>query len=335
MTDRAPAEERGKGILYASGSYVLWGIVPLFFLLLLPLQADEIVGWRVVFSLVFCAILVAVTRGWSSIAAVIRQPRLLLLCGLAAGIIYLNWYLFTLAATTGNVLESSLGYFITPIISVVLGIVFFHERLRALQWAAFALSLLAVIVLSVIYGTVPWMALLMAVTFGLYGFVKKKIGARVDAISGLTLETLWRLPIAVIQLVVIAVTRGLEWGSLGAFNTTMVPLSGLVTVLPLLLFAAGTRRVPLIYIGILQFIEPLIQFVAGAVILGEPMPPARLLGFGIVWAAVALLVVDSLITLGARRRERRLARGIPTTATGPMQRIETAATPVIDSRRRP
>lgn len=325
MTPPAASLERARGVAFSAASYVLWGLVPLYFLLLVPMKADEIVGWRVIFSFVFCVILVAVVRGWRNLVAILKQPRLVLLAGLAAVIIYANWYLFTLASTTGNVLEASLGYFITPIISVVLGIIFFDERLRPLQWIAFSLALVAVVVLSVLYGRIPWMAMLMAITFGFYGFVKKKMGARVDAVSGLAIETAWTVPIAVVQLVVIAMTRGLEYGTLGPMNTWFLPLSGLATALPLLLFGAGTRRVPMVYIGMLQFIEPIIQFLTGALLLGEPMPPERLLGFGFVWLAVVLLVLDSLVSLGSSRRQRRLHAGIPTAETGPLQRIDTAA----------
>lgn len=304
---------------------MLWGFVPLFFLLLVPISAAEIVGWRVLFSLAFCLILVALRRGWRDIVAIIRQPRLLGMVALAALIIYGNWFLFTFASTNGYVLETSLGFFITPIVTVVLGVFVLGERLRPLQWIAFGLTAVAVVVLSVLYGQVPWIALALAVSFGVYGFIKKRIGARVDAVSGLALETAIVVPIAVIQLIVIGVTTGLAWPGIGGLPGWLLPLSGVATILPLLLFAAGTRRVPLIYIGMLQFIEPLLQFLTGTFLLHEPLPPDRLLGFGIVWLGVALLIADSLIALGGRARDRRRAPVIPPTqATGPLRRIETA-----------
>ena len=314
-----PTSERTRGTLFAAVAYVLWGVIPLYFLLLAPMAADEIVGWRVLFSLVLCLILVTVTRGWTRLFSLLRKPRVVALTAVAGVIIYANWYLFTVAATGGAVLEASLGYFITPIVSVALGVVFFAERLRPLQWIAFALSALAVVVLSVLYGVVPWMALAMAITFGLYGFVKKLIGSReqVDAISGLTLETALVVPIAVAQLIIIAATRGLQFGTLGAANTTLVAFAGFATAVPLLLFAAGTQRVPLVVLGMLQFIEPMIQFATGA-LLGEPMPPERLLGFGIVWIAIVLLVIDSLRAVRSRRRDERDPAEIPSLQTGPL-----------------
>lgn len=295
------AADRARGVAYSAGAYVLWGLIPLYFLLLAPMSADEIVGWRVVFSMTFCVILVTVVRGWTNLRALLRHRRTVVLSGVGAVVIYLNWWLFTMAATTGNVVEAALGYFITPLVSVVLGVTFFHERLRPLQAVAFALSAVAVVILGVLYGHVPWTALAMAATFGLYGFIKKLVGTDADAVSGLAIETAWTLPLAAAQLVFVACTTGLQIGTLGALNMWALPFSGLVTALPLLLFAAGTRRVPLVFIGMLQFIEPIIQFFTGALLLHEPMPPERLLGFGFVWLAVALLVIDAIRGVRAHR----------------------------------
>lgn len=318
--NRLAISERMQGNVFTSLAYVLWGVIPLYFLLLVPMSAGEIVGWRVLFSLVFCALLVSVTRGWARIAAALRDRKVMLLSALAGVIIYINWFLFTLAATTGFVLETSLGYFITPIVTVVLGVVLLGERLRPLQWLAFLLVAIAVVFIAVMYGRIPWLALALAVSFGFYGYVKKRIGPSVDAVTGLTLETAWVVPLAIVQLVFVF-ARGES--QLDVFTTGQfwaLPLSGLVTALPLLLFAAGVRRVRLLTLGMLQFIEPTLQFMTGTFLLGEPMPIERLIGFAIVWASVIVLIVDALIA--ARVRKRGNIEPIPTLHTGPLPIID-------------
>lgn len=292
----------GRGTIFSASAYALWGLLPLYFILLVPMAPEEIVGWRVLFSVPVCLVIVAATRAWRPIALVLRRPRLLLLVGLGAVLIYLNWWLFTIAATSGNVVEASLGYFITPIVSVALGVLILRERVRPLQAAAFVLSAVAVVVLAALYGAVPWTALAIALSFGLYGFVKKVVGVKVDAVTGLAVETAWTVPMAAVQLAIVASTAGLQIGTLGPLNAWALPFSGVVTALPMLLFAAGTRLVPMVTIGMLQFIEPLIQFITGALLLREDMPPERLLGFGVVWVAVALFVIDAVAA--ARRRPR-------------------------------
>ena len=298
MTAPAPATS-ASGVLYTVGAYLLWGVMPLYFLLLMPAGPLEVVGWRIVFSVVFCALLLAVTRGWRRILAIARQPRLLWLTLLAGVLIYGNWQIFTIGTLTGHVVETSLGYFINPILTVVLGVLVLRERLRPLQWVAVGLAGVAVLVIVIGLGTVPWIALGLAATFGTYGLVKKLLGPRVDALSGMTLETIWLLPVAVVQLVIVGATSGLTIGTAGPWHVVLLSLAGVVTAVPLLLFAAGTRRVPLSLVGILQFITPIMQFAIGVFIQHEPMPPERWAGFAIVWVAVLVFTVDSL--RGARR----------------------------------
>lgn len=256
MTPAETAREERRGGISAFAAYFLWGFMPLYFLLLAPIGPWEIVVWRILFSLAFCAILLTLTRTWGKLIAILRDRRLVFWTIIAGLLIYVNWQVFLIGILTGHVIEGSLGYFINPIVTVLLGVIVLKERLRLAQWIAIGFAGLAVIVIIVAYGSFPWIALTLAASFGTYGLVKKQIGPRVDAISGLTLESLWLTPIALIQLVVVAATTGLVFGTQGAGHTVLVTLAGVVTAVPLLLFAAGARRAPLTVIGLLQFVAP-------------------------------------------------------------------------------
>ena len=295
------AREHTLGGVYAFTAYLLWGFLPLYFLLLMPIGPFELVAWRILLSLVFCALLIAVTRSWSRIAAIFRQPRLLGLTALAGGLIYINWQVFILGALTGHVIETSLGYFINPIATVLLAVLVLRERLRATQWVAIGIAALAVLVIIVGYGSVPWIALTLAATFSLYGLVKKRVGPSVDAVSGLTLESMWLVPVATVILVVVASTTGIVFGAEGPLHTILLSLVGVVTAVPLLFFAAGARRTTLTVIGLLQFVAPILQFIIGAWLLQEPMPLERWIGCGRGWLALIILTVDSVIQAGRVR----------------------------------
>lgn len=294
----------GSGVAYTVTAYLLWGVLPLYFLLLWPTGPWEVVAWRVLLSFVFCLLLLTMLRGWRGFIAIIRQPRLLGWTALAGVLIYANWQVFVLATLDGHIVETSLGYFINPITTVLLGVFVLGERIRALQWAAIGIAAIAVVVIIVAYGSVPWIALSLTVSFGLYGLVKKKIGPAVDAVSGLTLESFWLIPIAAVQLVVVAQTTGITLGNEGGWHAVLLSFAGVATAVPLLCFAAGTRRISLAAVGILQFITPVMQFIIGAGFRGEPMPPERWIGFGIVWLAIAVFIVD-LVLAGRRGRKPR------------------------------
>ncbi|MGM1017377.1 MAG: EamA family transporter RarD [Actinomycetota bacterium] len=294
--------QQSAGVAYAGAAYLLWGFLPLYFLLLVPTGPWEVVAWRVVFSFVFCILLLTVVRGWARLIAILRQPRFLAWTALAGLLIYVNWQAFVIGTLTGHVVETSLGYFINPITTVLLGVFVLRERIRRLQWAAIGVAAFAVVVIIVGYGSVPWIALTLTASFGLYGLLKKKIGPTVDAVSGLTLESLWLLPIAGIQLFVVAQTTGLTLGTENGWHTLALVMAGVVTAVPLLLFASGTRRISLAVVGMIQFVTPIMQFLIGVLILQEPMPPERWIGFILVWVAVGVFVVDLLLT--ARRTRR-------------------------------
>lgn len=301
-----PASDRSSqaaGVAYAGAAYLLWGVLPLYFLLLEPTGPWEVVAWRVLLSFVFCLILLTVTRGWAALGVIIRQPKLLGLTALAGVLIYVNWQVFLIGTLTGHVVETSLGYFINPITTVLLGVFVLKERIRRLQWAAIAIAAIAVIVIVVAYRSFPWIALSLTASFGVYGLIKKKIGPSVDAVSGLTMESFWLIPIAVVQLLIVATTpAGITMGQHGVWHAVLLAFAGVATAVPLLLFAAGTRRVNLTVIGMIQFVTPIMQFIIGAAVLGEPMPPERWVGFIVVWIAIVVFVVDLLLNTGRSRR---------------------------------
>ncbi|MEE4023223.1 EamA family transporter RarD [Gordonia sp. PKS22-38] len=300
---------RVTGALYAVGAYALWGFLPLYFVLLEPTGPWEVVAWRILLSLVFYAVLIPLAGGWARLRAILRRPRLLGWTAVAGVLIYLNWQLFVVATLSGHVIQMSLGYFINPIVTVMLGVLVLRERLRPMQWLAVGLAILATLVIVVGYGAFPWLALGVAFSFGFYGLVKKRIGPAVDVTSGLTLESLWLAPLAVGQLVVVALTTGLTFGTSGPGHAALLAMAGVVTAAPLMLFAAGARRVLLVVLGIAQFITPTMQLVIGVVILDEPMPGERWIGFGIVWLALIVFTTDAVIA--ARRRATEVAPDTP------------------------
>lgn len=292
--------DRVAGAFCALGAYALWGLLPLYFVLLEPTGPWEVVAWRILLSLLFYAVLIPLSGAWPRLRAILRQPRLLVATAVAGVLIYANWLIFVIATFTGHVIQMSLGYFINPIVTVMLGVLVLRERLRPLQWVAVALAVLATLVIVVGYGAFPWLAFGVAFSFGFYGLVKKTIGADVDVTSGLTLESLWLAPLAITQLVVVALTSGLTFGSAGPGHAALLAMAGVVTAAPLMLFAAGARRVPLVVLGLAQFVTPTMQLLIGVVILDEPMPPERWAGFAIVWLALAIFTTDA-VTAGRRR----------------------------------
>lgn len=288
---------------YAIGAYAVWGLFPLYFMALMPANPFEVVSFRVIFSLVFSALLVTITRGWSRLWSAMRNRRTMLMLGAAGILIFINWEIFIFAVYENKVIETSLGYFINPLITVALGVSVYRERLRLLQWIAVGLGLLAVVVLTIAYGQLPWVALTLAVSFGLYGFVKKRVGSSVGAVAGLAIETVWVMPIAVIQMIVVGIFGGLSAFSLGPMHATLMICSGALTAIPLMLFASGAKRIPLTWIGLMQYSTPISGFLLGIFVFHEAMSPSRWFGFSIIWAALVFLTVDIFVST-ARGRTR-------------------------------
>ena len=279
-----------SGVLYGLSAYALWGLFPLFFKQLQAASALEVVLHRMVWSLVFVFIVLAVLRRWSWLGDVRRSPALLGKFAVSALLLAGNWLSYIWAVNNGHVLDASLGYFILPLINVALGFVFLHERPRKAQWVAFALAASGVLWMALQSGHVPWLALLIALTFGFYGLMRKV--AVLGALEGMSLETLLLAPFALVALL-----WGNHTGELPAHDAhtwLFFVLSGPVTAIPLLLFAAGARRVPLSTMGILQYITPSILALMGVFLYGETFAGPRAQGFVLIWAALALYTAEGV-----------------------------------------
>jgi chloramphenicol-sensitive protein RarD len=295
------------GYLAAVTAYLMWGLFPLYWRPLRPATPVEILAHRIVWSAVFMVGVIAVLRSWSTLRPLLR-PRALRTISLASGLIALNWGIYIYGVNTERVVETSLGYFINPLVTVLLGVLVLRERLTAAQWVAVGFGAVAVGVLTVDYGHLPLVALSLAGTFGLYGLVKKRL--QVPAAQGLALESgLLFLPAAG-YLAALAVAGGSTFGTVSVGHTALLMGAGVVTAVPLLLFAAATNRIPLTAMGLVQYLAPILQFACGVLIFHEPMPPARLLGFGLVWLALAIFTADGIHRVRARGRSAR-ADGAP------------------------
>ncbi|MFN3865452.1 MAG: EamA family transporter RarD [Demequina sp.] len=297
------------GLAYGAGAYLIWGTFPLLMNALKPAGAVEITAHRAVWSLLLCAAIVALTRSWSRLrAAVTDRHTLLSLCA-AAVFIAINWLIYVYAVVTDHVNSAALGYYINPLFTVALGVVFLGERLRRLQLVAIGIAVVAVLVIGFGLGEFPWIALVLATSFGLYGLLKKRVGGAVDAVTGLTVETAVLVPAAAAALVWIHqsgqatfLARG-EAG-LGLGHDVLMWSTGAFTAGALLLFAAGARRLPLYVTGLLQYIAPTLMFVLAVWHFGEPMPGSRWVGFILVWVALVVLTVDGWRARPGRRDAR-------------------------------
>lgn len=292
---RKPRSEGATGVLYGLGAYGLWGLLPIYFSWLIPANSIEIVANRVVWSVLFCALVITVSRGWGKFSTAVRNRKILGTLAVAGFLIVINWLTYVFAVTTGNAVEASLGYFINPLVSVLFGVVLLKEKLRPMQWTAVAVGFAAVLVLTLGYGKLPWLALLLAASFGSYGFVKNRVGGRVDAVTSLGIETAVLAPIGIAVMVTLGAAGSATLTTEGAGHFWLLLASGVITAVPLLFFGASARRLSMTGIGLLQFMTPFIQFVIAITLLGESMTTARWIGFAIVWVALAVLITDMLL----------------------------------------
>ncbi|MEV4251875.1 EamA family transporter RarD [Spirillospora sp. NPDC049652] len=308
-------------MLFGVTAYVLWGLFPLYWPLLKPANAVEILAHRIMWSLVAVAAILAVGRNWSWIRALDRRKIGLL--ALASVLISVNWGTYIFAVNTGRTIEGSLGYFINPLISIVFGVVIFRERLRAWQWVAVGLGTAAVAVLTVDYGRLPYIALTLACSFGVYGLLKKF--ASMPSAESLAVETTVMFVPALAASVAMQVNGTASFGHHGTGNMALLAASGVVTAIPLLLFNASAVRVPMSTLGLLQYLAPVLQFIIGLLVQHEEMPVSRWAGFLLVWAALVVLTADGLLT---GRRTRRLARRTPAVEADTEPLAETLVEPV-------
>jgi chloramphenicol-sensitive protein RarD len=287
--------ERRSGLAYGVGAYLLWGAFPLFWPLLEPAGAIEILAHRMAWSLVVVLAALACTgglRAFRGVRAILRRRAQRSWLTLAAALITVNWGVYIWAVNNGHVIEASLGYFINPLVTILLGVFVLGERLRRVQWIAVGIGAAAVIVIGIDYGKLPWIALTLAFSFGLYGFCKKKASA--GAVDSLAVETGVLFLPALATLFVIAARGDLVFAHHSVTTSALLASSGLVTAAPLLLFAAAARRLPLSLLGLIQYLNPVLQFAVGVGIRHEPLPTAELIGFALVWVALIVLTVDGL-----------------------------------------
>ena len=296
--------ELRRGTVYGATAYLLWGLFPLYWPLLEPAGAVEILAHRIVWSLVVVLAILAVQRNWSWLRLLADDRRSLLILLAAAVLIAGNWCLYIYGVNSDQVVETSLGYFINPIVTVMLGVLVLGERLRRTQWVAIGLGTVAVVVLAVDYGRPPWIALGLAFSFGTYALLKNRVGERVGAVQSLTVETAVLLLPALAWLAWLQSRGDAQFGHAGLGHALLLASTGIVTAVPLLFFASAARRIPLTVIGLLQYLAPVLQFLTGVLLYDEPMPASRLAGFALVWAALTVLTVD---TLQNRRRNQRRA----------------------------
>ena len=292
-----------SGLWAGVAAYTIWGLVPIYWRLLRHVPAIQVLGHRIVWSLAVLAILLVVGARRRGRPALSRVPRRVVgLYAIAAALIAANWFLYIFAVNAGFIVETSLGYYITPLVNVLFGVLVFHERLRPAQWLAIAIAAAGVIQLTFAYGALPWIAFGLAASFGSYGLAKKK--APLDPLEGLTLETAILCPVALIYLAILHQTGEGSFLRTGAVSDALMIGGGLVTTVPLLLFASAVRSVPLSVIGILQYIGPTMQFILGVFVFDEPFSRTQLVGFSIVWIALAIYAGDSL-------RARRVSQQMP------------------------
>ncbi|MFF3065250.1 EamA family transporter RarD [Oerskovia sp. NPDC057915] len=289
------------GLALGAGAYVLWGGMPLFFPLLQPAGPLEIIGHRVVWSLLFCLLLLLVMRQFPAYRAAFRSRRTVGLLAIASVLVATNWTVYVYGVLSGHVLDAALGYFINPLVTVLLAVLVLKERLRPAQWVALGIGTAAVVILTIGVGQLPWIALTLASSFGLYGLVKNRVGRDVDALPGLAVETTLLFPVALGYLVFLGITGAGTFATEGTAHALLLASSGIVTALPLLMFGSAARRLPLSLVGMLQYLAPVLQFLVGLLVFHESMPPARWAGFSLVWLALIVLSVDGLRAMRASR----------------------------------
>jgi chloramphenicol-sensitive protein RarD len=282
-----------KGVLYAIGAYGLWGFLPIYWKALQAVPAIQILSHRFVWSFVFLITLILLRSEWRSFKTAVSDPRTILIYSLSACLLAVNWGTYIWGVNAGLVVETSLGYFINPLVSVLFGVFFLKERLRPLQWLPVGLAALGVIYLTFSYGSLPWVALILAFSFGLYGLLKKT--APLGSLYGLTLETAALFIPAVSFLLLTEMQGSGTFGHLGLSTTLLLAFTGVVTALPLLLFASAARSINLSLLGILQYIAPTCQFLLGVLVYDEPFTLERLGGFSLIWIALLIFSFEGML----------------------------------------
>lgn len=282
-----------KGIVKGILAYVLWGFFPIYWKFLHQVPALQVIGHRIVWSFLLLLAIVFFSRQWTAFRSAASSSRMIGIYSIAAVLLTINWLVYVWGVNAGFIVETSLGYFINPLISVLLGVIFLREQLRTTQWIPVAIAAAGVIYLTIAYGHLPWIALTLAVSFGFYGLVKKL--APLGSLHGLTLETGIVLPISLIYLIAEGLRGNGAFLQDGAMTTILLIGAGPVTTIPLLLFASAAKEIPLAIIGLLQYIAPTLQFLIGVFVYKEPFDRSLLIGFSIVWIALIIFWVENFL----------------------------------------
>ena len=294
-TSQTPAVKNvARGLTLGLTAYLIWGSFPIVISMLGFATPWEIVVWRILFGLLAGVIFIVAGRSWRTFVSVFRnrsaRPWLLL----SSAVIMINWTVYVYGVASGHVVESSLGYFINPLVTIVLAVFLLKERLRPLQWVAVGLGAIAVVTLTVDYGRLPWIALTLAGSFGLYGLAKNKLAEQVSALHSYTFETVVLAPVAIAMLFWVAADGPIEFVSNGFVEAAGLGIYGFLTAIPLILFGVAAQNLPLSWIGFMQYLTPIIQFTLGIFYFQEHMPPARWIGFVLVWIGLSVLSVDMI-----------------------------------------
>ena len=285
--------EGATGLTFGVSAYLIWGSFPLIITAASFANPFEVVVWRVVFGFLFAALLVTLTRTWAQTVELVRSPKKLGWVAVASLFIFVNWSVYVVAVATSNVLETSLGYFINPLITVLFAVVFLKEKLRKGQWVALGIGLIAVVILTFDYGRPPWIALVLAISFATYSLAKNRVGGKIKALQSFTIESGIVLPFVLIQLWIVSMFTPIMIFS-GVVEASILISFGILTAIPLILFGAAASRGKLSTIGFIQYLTPILQFSVGYFILEEPMPPVRWIGFALVWVSLVVLTTDAL-----------------------------------------
>ena len=298
-------DESQRGVAAALLAYLMWGLFPIYFAALAPSNAIEILAHRIVWTLVTCAIVLVWRRDRAWIGPLVRNRVMAARIAVAALVIAVNWGVYVWSVRIGRTTDAALGYFLNPLVTVALGVIVLRERLRPLQWMAVGIGVVAALYLTVAAGGVPWIALVLAVTFATYGLLKKQVGGTLGPWQSLAGETAVLSPLALAAIAVMTPNHQTTFTGHGGLHTTLLLVSGVVTAIPLLLFAAAAQRIPLVLVGLIQFITPIMQLLVGVVLQHERMSSSRWVGFGIVWLALVALSVDSVLAFRRRRAGAR------------------------------
>ena len=287
--------ETKKGIFYALGTYLLWGLFPLYWKQIHNVPALEIIGHRLVWTFVFLTIIISLTTGWGEIRKALKAPKIWLPRLVAGLLLAVNWLVYVWAVNAGYIVDTSLGYFINPLVNVIMGVLFLRERLRLWQWIPVGIAASGVLYLTISYGALPWIGLALAFTFGTYALLKKTASPSLTPLNGFTLEIGFLVLPALVYLLFLGFNGQGAFLNSAPVQNALLPLTGIATGLPLLLFGAAARRIPLSTLGFIQYLAPTLQFLIGVFVYGEAFTPDRMIGFGLIWIALAIYSLDSLL----------------------------------------